>query len=231
MALGRLATEGLARIAILYSMSIGTLSAAVTIDYASPMGGENWHMNGNRLRCSLVLTVPNYGIAYFEQYAARPAHFILSNWQQVERELPAIVYAKPPVWKPRGERYVITKTTVNRGEYGLYLSRDSAIKLLNYLAQGFQTNFQYLSEQGFPTTVSLSPIRFQKVYALYQRCLGNLLPFDYESVRSTVVQFETDNFDLSDEAKQQLHKIAEYSQADDMVKRIQISGYTDDTGA
>ncbi|ASQ44685.1 flagellar protein MotY [Legionella clemsonensis] len=204
--------------------------AAVHVDYASPMGDENWRMSGNKLRCGLALTVPNYGIAYFEQYAAKSPHFILSKWQQVQKQLPAVVYATPPVWKPYGKSYFITKTTVNPGQYGFYLPREPALKILAFLAEGFQAKFEYQSEEGFPVTVALSPVRFQPVYAKYQRCLGNLLPFDYDSVKTSIIYFNTDSFELSDEAKEQLRKVAIYSRADRQVRKIQIAGYTDDTG-
>lgn len=223
-------TQWIARITIIASLPTSLPFAAINVNYASPMGDENWRMSGNRLRCGLALTVPNYGIAYFEQYAAKPPHFILSKWQQVEKQLPASVVATPPIWKPYGKSYFITKTIVSPGQYGLYLPRDPALKLLTYLAQGFQAKFAYLSEQGFSVSVLLSPIHFQKVYAKYQRCLGRLLPFDYESVRVSVLLFATDSAELSDEAKQQLQKIAEYSRADQQVKRIKVAGYTDDTG-
>ncbi|CDZ76055.1 Root adhesin [Legionella massiliensis] len=229
MALER-CTQWLAKLTIVYSLSINSLHAAVNLNYISPMGTENWHMSGNRLRCGLALTIPNYGIAYFEQYAARPAHFIMSYWQQVQNPRPTAVVAKPPVWKPGGQVFLVAKTSITPGEYALYLPRDPAIKLLNYLAEGYQTSFQYMSEQGFPTSVSLSPIRFQKVYAKYQRCLGALLPFDYESVRESIVLFENNSYELSETAKKQLRKVAEYSHADHSVKRIKIAGYTDDTG-
>lgn len=230
MAFRRFITPGVLGSILLYCWPINGCLAGISVHYASPMGDENWRMSGNRLRCGLSLTVPNYGIAYFEQYAAKPSHFILSKWQQVERRLPAVVFAAPPVWKPGGNSYLIAKTSVNPGEYGLYLPRDPAIKLLTYLAQGYQTRFQYQSEQGFAVTVSLSPANFQKVYAKYQRCLGNLLPFDYASVRESILLFNTDSDELSDAAKQQLKKIAEYCRADPLVKRVKVAGYTDDTG-
>ncbi|CEK12116.1 flagellar protein MotY [Legionella hackeliae] len=217
------------RIAILCWLPFSAM-ATVHVDYASPMGDENWRMSGSKLRCGLSLTVPNYGIAYFEQYAAKPPHFILSKWQQVQKQLPAVVYAAPPIWKPQGKSYFISKTTVNPGEYGLYLPREPALKVLTYLAEGFQTKFEYQSEEGFPVTVALSPVHFQRVYAKYQRCLGNLLPFDYASVKTTIIYFDSDSFELSDEAKKLLKKVAIYSRVDQQVKKIKIAGYTDDTG-
>ncbi|MDI9819909.1 MULTISPECIES: OmpA family protein [unclassified Legionella] len=219
----------LGKVAILFWIPLVSF-AMVKVDYASPMGDENWRMSGNRLRCGLSLTIPNYGIAYFEQYAAKSPHFILSKWQQVEKPLPATVHAAPPIWKPHDKTFFISKTTVSPGQYGLYLSREPALKVLTYLAEGFQAKFNYRSEQGFPVSVSLSPIRFQKVYSKYQRCLASLLPFDYDSVKNTVVHFDTDSFELSDEAKQQLKRIVEYCRADRQVKKLKIAGYTDDTG-
>jgi outer membrane protein OmpA-like peptidoglycan-associated protein len=223
-------TKRLLRIALVIAISMGSAHAAVNLYYENPMGTEDWHMTGNRLRCGLALTVPNYGVAYFEQYAAKPAHFIMSYWQQVEKPRPATVFVKSPVWKPGGPVFLVARTSIHPGEYAFYLPREPAIKLLNYLSSGYQSSFQYLSAEGFPTSVSLSPIRFQKVYAKYQRCLGRLLPFDYSSVKMSVVLFDKDNYELSEAAKEQLRKVAEYCHADSSVKRVKIAGYTDDTG-
>lgn len=205
-------------------------SSIVSLRYASPMGDERWQMTGSRLRCGLSLTIPNYGIAYFEQFAAKPSHFILTTWQQSYTLRKARVYAKPPVWKPGGPVFLVAKTFLHPTEYGFYLKRNNALQLLNFLSQGYQANFQYISEQNFAVSVSISPIRFQKVYARYQRCLGNLLPFDYEMVRLSVLYFSTDSDELDDASKQYLNKIAEYSRADPALKKIKIAGYTDDTG-
>lgn len=205
-------------------------SAAINVFYASPIGDENWRMTGSRLRCGLSLTIPNFGIAYFEQYAAKQPHFILDKWQQVERRLVADVLAMPPMWKPYQKSFYITKTAVNPGQYAIFLQTDPAIKVLTYLAQGYQARFQYISEQGFGVNVSLSPIRFQKVYSRYQRCLGNLLPFTYHDVADSTILFDIDSAELTDDGKVMLNKIVEYCQADPSVKKIRVEGYTDDTG-
>ncbi|WP_338011281.1 OmpA family protein [Legionella quateirensis] len=201
------------------------------IDYASPMGDEQWKMSGNPLRCGLSLVIPNYGIGYFEQYATKPPHFILRKWDQVQRSLPAQVLAKPPVWKPLLlNSYVVARSYIKPGEYGIYLNREPALKLLIFLSQGYQANFNYLSEEGFSVTVSLSPIRFQKVYSKYQQCLGGLLPFNYDDVKDTVFHFGIDSKLLTDEDKSQLRRIAQYVAADMQIDVIRIVGYADESG-
>ncbi|WP_369410906.1 OmpA family protein [Legionella bononiensis] len=201
------------------------------IDYASPMGDEQWKMSGNPLRCGLSLVIPNYGIGYFEQYATKTPHFILRKWDQVQKSLPAQVVAKPPVWKPLLlNSYVVARSYIKPGEYGIYLNREPALKLLVFLSQGYQANFNYLSEEGFSVTVSLSPVRFQKVYSKYQQCLGGLLPFDYEDVKETVFHFGIDSKMLTDEDKSQLRRIAQYVAADMQIDVIRIVGYADESG-
>ncbi len=207
-----------------------SLIAGAAITYASPMGNERWQMSGNRLRCSLSLPIPNYGVAYFEQYAARKPHFIMSKWDQVERRIRANVSVLPPVWKPDGQIFRVGEATISPGKFALVLGRDQTLKLLTYLSLGFQSRFQYTSEQGFLTTVALSPIRFRASYSTYQRCLSNLLPFSFQDVQESVFYFAVNQDDLSDKDKMQLRRIAEYAQADENIQSIYIAGYTDDMG-
>ncbi len=210
------------------------MNAAVAIphiDYASPMGDEKWSMSGNPIRCGLSLVIPNYGIGYFEQYATQSPHFILRKWDQVQKALPAQVLAKPPVWKPNlPNSYVVAKSYIKPGEFGIYLGREPALKLLIFLSQGYQANFNYLSEEGFSVTVALSPIRFQKVYSKYQQCLSGLLPFNYNDVKESVFHFDVDSRQLSDDDKLQLRRIAQYIKADIQIDIIRIVGYADESG-
>ncbi|RUR20573.1 OmpA family protein [Legionella sp. km535] len=231
MALGHFSGKSILT-GMMSSMLYMTSAMAVPhIDYASPMGAEKWKMSGNPLRCGLSLAIPNYGIGYFEQYATKPPHFILRKWDQVQRALPAQVLAKPPVWKPSlTNSYVVARSFIKPGEYGIYLGREPALKLLIFLSQGYQANFNYLSEEGFSVTVALSPIRFQKVYAKYQQCLGGLLPFSYDDVKETVFHFGIDSRVLTDEDKAQLRRIAQYVAADMQVDVIRVVGYADESG-
>lgn len=204
--------------------------AALPVQYASPVGEENWRMQGNRLRCGLSVTIPEYGRAYFEQYATRAPHFILHKWEPVTRNLPVTVIAKDPVWKTTGERYPIANATLTPERFGLRLRRDATLKTLTYLSQGYDTHINYQSDQGFLVTVVLSPIKFRKKYDEFLRCVGGLISYTYASVKTSVILFSTNSDDISDADKQQLDKVVEYVNADDSVSKIHIAGYADDRG-
>lgn len=199
------------------------------LDFASPMGDEEWRMSGNPLRCGLSLAIPNYGVGYFEQFATKDPHFILRTWDQVQRPLPALVLASPPVWK-EGRNYMVAKSFIKPGEFGIFLSRHPTLKLLSFLLQGYQANFNYRDEQGFTTTVILSPIRFQKVYSKYQHCISKLLPFNFNDIKESILHFGSDSRMISDDDKAQLRRVVQYVQADRQVSVVRVVGFADDSG-
>lgn len=232
-------TRWLYRIAAAYLFLMSTAYAREYAEYSFPrqeiqfshvLGDSSWRVSGNPLRCGLSLIIPNYGVGYFEQYAAQQPHFILRKWGELIRPLPAKIIVRTPVWKPSGSVVSIGKLTMYPGEFSIFLRRNSTLKLLNYLSEGYETRFKYHSELGIGVEVSLTPVGFQKPYSRYQRCLGNLLPFDYAQVRETVFNFPEDSRELTDQDKTQLRRIAQYVAADVQIKVIRIMGYADDRG-
>ncbi|WP_367608063.1 OmpA family protein [Legionella sp. W05-934-2] len=215
---------------VLLSMSCLVAASSLQRYFISPMGEANWRASGNPLRCGLSLEVPNFGRAYFEQYATKDPHFILHKYQQSPGYEPAKVSAVPPIWKPHGRSFFISQTRVKPGKYGFYLPRNPTLKMLNYLAEGYKTIFQYRSHEGFIVTVALSPINFQTQYKEYIKCVGFLLPFNYEEIRHLNFTFPTGGWELTDADKSLLDKVVKYTFVDRRVKTVRIAGYTDDSG-
>lgn len=209
---------------------LSTTTAAPLIQFASPMGDEKWRMTGNPIRCGLSLVIPNFGIGYFEQYATKQPHFILRKWEEVLGPIPANVVARPPIWKPGRPSFLVTKSFIKPGAYGVFLNREPTLKLLAYLSQGYQATVDYRSAEGFNITVIMTPIRFQKVYSKYQQCLGGLLSFNYSDVKETTFHFEIDSKELTEADQAQLKKIATYAAADGEVEVIKVYGYADESG-
>ncbi|MCW8409129.1 OmpA family protein [Legionella sp. PATHC035] len=217
-------------VALSAMLTISTAYPMTQVHFANPLGAKGWRVSRNPLRCGLSLTIPNYGIAYFEQYATKSPHFILRTWDEVQRYLPAKLIIKSPMWKPAGPTALAGQLTVKPGEYGIYLRRDSTLKLLTFLLKGYEPNFIYRAETGMSTTIALSPIGFQKPYSRYQECIGNLLPFDYQQIRESVFHYNEDDRELTDAYKNQLRRIARYVDADPQIQQIRVVGYADANG-
>lgn len=230
MAFGDQKGQFIACIALSAVLTMDTGYTMTQVHFANPLGAKGWRVSRNQIRCGLSLTIPNYGIAYFEQYAAKPPHFILRTWDEVQRFLPAKIIVTTPNWKTEKPPILVGRLMVKPGEYGIYLRRDGALKLLAFLAQGYEPNFTYRAETGFNTMVTLSPVGFQKPYSRYQECIGNLLPFGYQQVRESIFHYKEDSGELTDEDKEQLRRIARYVEADAQIKEIRVIGYADANG-
>lgn len=204
--------------------------AAEPLHFANYTGNGQWKMSGNALRCGLSFEIPNYGVGYFEQYATQQPHFVLRKWQGVQHVFPARITALPPSWKPYGKASLIGTTFARPGDFAIYLRRTMTLRLLDYLLKGYNAQFSYRSEQGFDETVLFSPIYFRPAFAKYQRCLGGLLPFNFNAVKHSVFYFKNDSRELSEANQMQLKRIRQYIEADERVEKVRVIGYTDNSG-
>lgn len=217
-------------IAILLLFSELSLAGVTLRKYQAPLGEERWRSSGTRLRCGLSIRILDYGTAYFEQYATKDPHFIMTHWQGEQGASLANVWTFPPTWRPRLKPSLITRTKVQDSEYALYLNRKSTLLLLAGLAEGYIARFDYRSGLGYKVKVDISPVNFKDSYSRYLRCVGNLLPFNYQDIRLTKVYFNSSQEGLSLHDRQQLDRVRLYVKVDPSVKSIDIAGYTDNTG-
>lgn len=215
---------------IIIMLSEISLAGVTQRNFQAPLGDEKWRVTTSRLRCGLSLKVLDYGIAYFEQYATKDPHFIMSNWQQETRNSSATVWTYPPKWRRNLKPALVTKTTAQASEYIIFLRRIAAIKLLSGLAEGYMARVNYSSDVGYKVQVDLSPVNFKKSYGRYIRCVGNLLPFNYYDIQLTKLYFNSGQDELSKLDKQVLDKVRLYVLVDPKVKSVRVAGYSDNSG-
>lgn len=206
------------------------LAGVTQRDYRAPLGEEKWQVTSSRLRCGLSLKVLDYGIAYFEQYATKDPHFIISHWQREKHAASAEVWAVPPSWRESLKPALITKIAIQDSEYLFLLQRKSTLNLLAGFTKGYMTRIKYQSDLGYSVRVDLSPVNFKKSYGQYIRCVGNLLPFNYYDIKLTKLYFNSGQKEITELDRLTLDKIRLYAIVDPTVKRIRISGYSDNTG-
>lgn len=198
--------------------------------YSAQMGSEEWRVSTSRLRCGLSLKLQDYGIAYFEQYATKDPHFIISNWQREKHQAKIEVWTMPPNWRRHLKPELITTTQAQFSEYLFLLHRKSTLNVLSGLMEGYMTRIKYKSDIGQTVRVDLSPINFKKSYNRYIRCVGNLLPFNYLDIQLTKLYFNPGQDELTVVDRQQLDRIRLYVSVDPTVKAVRVSGYSDNTG-
>lgn len=200
-------------------------------EYQAPIGQEQWRVSSSRLRCGLSLKIMDYGIAYFEQYATKAPHFIMSHWQRESRGSRAKVWLYPPTWRPQLKPALIGKTyTQAESEFIVFFKRKTALLLLAGLSKGYMARVNYRSALGYQVKVDLSPIHFKGSYGRYIRCVGNLLPFNYQDIKFSTLYFNNAQEELTMRDRRQLDRIRLYVSVDPTIKSVEVAGYTDNVG-
>lgn len=198
--------------------------------YQAPLGEEQWQVKASRLQCGLSLKIVDYGIAYFEQQATKEPRFYLSAWQQEPSLGTAEIWNYPPTWRPALRPKLVSRLAMQQGKPVLALTTGPTLEVLSGLAVGYKTRISYQTGVGRTVWVDLSPIHFKKQYGHYVQCVGDLLPFNYDDVKHTIIYFSSFDYELTLEDRNQLERVALYAMVDKSVKRIAIAGYTDNTG-
>lgn len=78
--------------------------------------------------------------------------------------------------------------------------------------------------------VLLSTVHFRDSHLAFTQCVSNLYPYTFEQVRKLTVHFNLEDATLHADTKVALNRMAEYAKIDSTIKRIAVSGHTDNHG-
>ena len=76
----------------------------------------------------------------------------------------------------------------------------------------------------------LSPLNFTKTWNEFTDCIDGLLPYSFEDVSLSVLNFDSNSDNLTLESRMLLKKIGEYVRYDPTIERIKVDGYSDRYG-
>jgi outer membrane protein OmpA-like peptidoglycan-associated protein len=180
----------------------------------------------------LFQVIPHLGQALFQQKVGSALEFKLELSRGYEQIHQARFESIPPTWgHQRHKQAMALKASVHKSS--LRVGRAGAMRLINELIGGMDPRVTYrmgLEESSDQVEVNLSALTFADQLAKFQHCIDNLLPYQYDEVKESIVYFNFDSARLTAKAQKALAKVAEYVRLDKNVKRIKIAGYTDSKG-
>ena len=217
---------------IAFGMLVSGFAGAVERQYIADMHESHWTIRENRLLCELTHIIPRYGIARFRQPAGQEISFSLSTFNASNRQQEIVIDSTTPEWRFLAQQRNVGSTNDNGTNVPFRLNRVPALRLLYELEDGMRPTFAYKdaadSTQGM--VVGLSSVNFRPAHQQFNYCVARLLPFGFEDVNFTRVNFEFNSDTLTDDTKSKLDKIVKYVKTDSTVKRIVVGGHTDWTG-
>ena len=215
---------------VLYSLN----TTAAMRQYTANQDNSNWNLvKTTRLQCQLNHEVPYYGEAVFKASASKNKDLTFNLDMVVRPENYAIAGLKavPPSWRAgRPARDIADMKLLKKfdGELG----NKTAWEILTELEKGNQPTFYYQDWQNSADkiAVGMSNVNFKQAYWAFLQCRDELLPYNFEDISFTIMNYESNSSKLTNSSQQRLDKIAEYLKNDSSIESISIASYTDSYG-
>jgi outer membrane protein OmpA-like peptidoglycan-associated protein len=202
--------------------------------YSANQDNSNWEVvKTTKLQCQLNHEIPYYGEAVFKAVASKNKNLTFNLDMVVRPENYSIAGLKavPPSWRAGLPARDITTMKLLK-KFDGELGNKTSWEMLTELEKGFQPTFYYQDWQNSADkiAVGVSSVNFKQAYWAFLQCRDDLLPFSFEDISFTVMNYQSNSSKLTKSSQQRLDKIAQYLRNDESIESIDISSYTDSYG-
>ncbi|ABM25245.1 MULTISPECIES: flagellar protein MotY [Shewanella] len=202
--------------------------------YVASLNNSQWRVTENSpIVCRLEHDIPSYGKAIFTSEAGKQLNlnFTLDMWLKPDQVTQAQLISRSPQWRPGVVSKEITSLRYQKYFNGEVPKR-AAWSMLDELSRGMQPTFYYADwyNESTKIAVGLSSANFGRKYAEFKACLAHLLPYSFEDIAFTVLNYNEGGTDLTRFSKQQLTRVQEYLAYDPNVELVLVDAYTDSYG-
>jgi len=216
------------------SILVNMNTQAAMRQYAADQDNSNWDMvKTSRLQCQLNHEVPYYGEAIFKASASKNKDLTFNLDMVVRPDNYAIAGLKavPPSWRAGLPARDIADMKLLK-KFDGELDNKTAWEILTELEKGYQPTFYYQDWQNSADkiAVGMSSVNFKQAYWAFLQCRDELLPYSFEDISFTVMDYKSNSSTLTKSSQQRLNKIADYLKSDPSIESISITSYTDSYG-
>ncbi|WP_020210288.1 OmpA family protein [Gilvimarinus chinensis] len=202
--------------------------------YSGPMETTRWKNDSSVFACKLYQQVPQWGRAVFLHRAGEEQRFYLA---QVNRQLApgaANWYSLTPSWRAFGQHQSVASAQVTESTEPVSHNWRESQLLLEQLREGNQLLLRGQAwaargEHDFADIV-IEPLGFRGALDDFQRCLGSLLPVNYDQIHRSTVHFAGASDEFNDDERELLDNLTRYVLSDPYVTGIVVDGHTDGSG-
>ncbi len=198
--------------------------------FAASLDQARWDVQRSPLACRLSQKVPRFGEATFEALGGGRQRFLLRAQKNPLAGGPSQLQAVAPSWNPNRQPVAIGAIEITEGAEPLQLGAEPAKQLLESLNTGLMPTFArpLRDDTSVAASVALSPVNFRSAYRQYTECIGQLLPFTFDDMKNTIIEFPLEQAELSASAQKKIDALLRYIALDRSVNRFEISGVSSD---
>lgn len=210
------------------------VSQAGVLEYGASLDQSVWKLvSDSPIECRLEHVIPGWGKGAFVSHAGKNVNmgFELKPLRPQARIQTVSVRSLPPSWHPGIAESGISKVRFYK-QFDGYVSGQAAWTMLDELEGGYTPSFLYRDwyHQNQPVTVSISSVGFRTTYQNFLSCMQGLLPYSFDDIAFTILNYEKNSEDLTPYSQRRLAMIAAYLKADPQLDLVLLDGYTDSMG-
>jgi len=202
--------------------------------YRADLNSSIWELSvDSRLECTLAHQIPHYGKAKFQSKASRQQtmDFELDMLLLPDNYSLAEVRSVAPSWRPGIGSKALTDMKLQK-QFSPTLPKKLAWTMLSELEQGMNPTFYYNDwySEDDKISVALSTAKFKQAYHKFVGCLGNLLNYNFDDIKYTVLNYDFGGSTLTKASKRRMAMITQYLALDPSLDLVLIDGFNDSYG-
>lgn len=199
--------------------------------FQAPLTDTHWQVIETPIKCTLSQSIADFGEAKFEQESGGQLSLIFTTkFYPAVKSTVSFEIAEAP-WQNVEQRLVMTSLPTERGQTQFILAGLFADQALTQIQEGRFPTLRYQSQNSSEEiSVLMSTVHLTDSMPAFQQCVESLPPYTFEDISKLTVYFSLEKAELTMQAKEALTKLANYVKIDSSIKRITISGHTDNHG-
>jgi outer membrane protein OmpA-like peptidoglycan-associated protein len=199
--------------------------------FQASITNSHWQVVESPLECSLSQDIPGFGTAKFSQITAESFTLAFTTKTQPSVQNNVIFEIAAARWQNDDQRIHLISNPTENGQTSFSIQGPIAKQAFTHIQEGRVPTIRYRSQNiTEEMTVLMSTVNLGDSLAAFQECANNIHPYSFDDIRRLTIPFAIEKSELSIGAEQALDRIAEYVKIDDKIKRIMVSGHTDNHG-
>ncbi len=221
-------------ITVVAGVVLSSASWAQPRTYIADIEQSLWRITADSaVECRLEHPIPGFGTGAFVSRAGKNINLVfeLQSLRGQPRTQSASLKSESPHWQPGRAARDLSRVTFYQ-QFDALVEQQSAWVMLDELSQGRWPTFYFDDwyRRDQTTGVGLSSVNFRARYAAFLDCQHNLLPYGFEDIAFSVLNYVNNADELTPHSRQRLAMIAEYVRAAPDIDEVVINTYTDSFG-
>lgn len=202
--------------------------------YSASLDNSEWRVSEySPLQCTLEHRIPRYGDVRFQAHASREMNLnmVVDMLRLPDTYDVAAIKSVAPHWRPGVASRELGNLDLYR-QFSSEVDKPLAWTILTELEKGMQPTIYYADwhNQHDQVAVAISAVNFHTRYDDFLDCVAQLLPFSFEDISFTVLQYHSRTDDLTNASQRRLMQVGEYLRHDHDIELVLVEAHTDSYG-